>query len=188
MFLITINKVNFESIAITVFKMMNFMFLYIYFFNINMRYKDTFYLKISIILSSAILTSFYLSDEISAQNEFEFDEVSPKGIIQISTNANGVYFLWENNNQNYSEIVFAKRDNEGFAPLINLSNSSEIDSINPNMIVDGDNIYFTWWEKYDNGTQIPIFRATSDSGLTFGGKSILSEIPFRSDRIMINIQ
>ena len=148
------------------------------------------------IISSVVGASFLLQISYAQQEESNFDTANPmtemlsnssqqsyipssKEAIDITSNNEGTYFIWESENYGESEIIFAKRTDTGFDYKVNLSNSSATDSVNPNMLVDNRNIYFTWWEKSDNGTQIPVFRATSDSGTTFGGITTLSEIPFK---------
>jgi hypothetical protein len=100
--------------------------------------------------------------------------------IPIGNNNDGVYILWEEKQNGNSDIMFTKRTAEGFTFKINLSNSPDAHSTQPNMHIDGSNIYFTWWENYKNGSQVPVLRATSDSGITFGGITQLSKLPTTS--------
>lgn len=123
-------------------------------------------------------TSRPLIDNISNNLQQSLIQSSPPPIL-IASNYDGTHFVWESVEDGKSEIIYAKRAINGFDYKINLSNSSAVDSINPNMLIDNRNIFFTWWEKYDNGTQIPMIRATSDAGITFGGIGILSKLPFR---------
>jgi hypothetical protein len=90
---------------------------------------------------------------------------------------NDIHIVWEENVEGKFEIFYAKRTSEGFSYKTNLSLSHQVDSLKPSMLVDNQTIYFTWWEKYDNGTQIPMFRASSDSGNTFGAITALSNLP-----------
>lgn len=157
---------------------------------------STLFIMMFVIISSVIGASVLLQISYAQLEESNFDTAKPitdnlsnsfqqsdspssNEDIVIANNNYGTYFVWESDNDGNSEIIFAKRTNNGFDYKINLSNSSAIDSMNPSMLVDNRNIYFTWWEKYDNGTQIPVFRATSDSGTTFGGITTLSQLPFR---------
>lgn len=151
---------------------------------------------IFVIISSVAGVSVLLQISYAQQEESNIDTANPmteslsngsqqsyspsvNEAIGIANNNDGTYFIWESENYGESEIIFAKRTDTGFDYKVNLSNSSATDSVNPSMLVDDRNIYFTWWEKSDNGTQIPVFRATSDSGTTFGGITTLSQIPFR---------
>ncbi len=50
---------------------------------------------------------------------------------------------------------------------INLSNTTNADSINPKIAADGDTVIVTWWER--NATSIePVARTSIDNGQTFG--------------------
>ncbi|WP_458747525.1 hypothetical protein [Candidatus Nitrosocosmicus sp. T] len=98
--------------------------------------------------------------------------------ILIVNGNNDIHIVWEEIVDGKSEIFYTKRTSDGFSYKTNLSLSSSVDSIKPSMLVDNQTIHFTWWEKYDNGTQIPMFRASSDNGITFGGNTILSKIPY----------
>lgn len=157
---------------------------------------STSYTKVSILISSVIAASLIFQVSYGQLGEINFDALNPLTVnnsnssaqqdgfsiyrnIPIATNIDGIYFIWESNIDGNSDILFVKRTSDGFDYLVNLSNSSGVDSINPNMVIDNRNIYFTWWESYDNGTQIPMFRATSDSGTTFGGTTALSELSFK---------
>jgi hypothetical protein len=99
-------------------------------------------------------------------------------ILIISGDNNETHVVWEELVDGKSEIFYAKRTTDGFYYKTNLSLSRLVDSVKPSMMVDDQIIYFAWWEKYDNGTQIPMFRASSDSGNTFGAMTILSNIPY----------
>ncbi|TVP41704.1 hypothetical protein [Candidatus Nitrosocosmicus arcticus] len=157
---------------------------------------STLFIMIYAIISSVIGASVLLQISYAQLEENNFDTGNPmtdnlsnsfpqsgspssNEDIVIANNNDGTYFVWESDNNGNSEIIFAKRTNNGFDYKLNLSNSSVTESLNPNMLVDNRNIYFTWWEKHDNGTQIPVFRATSDSGTTFGGITTLSQLPFK---------
>jgi hypothetical protein len=127
-------------------------------------------------------SGFNSSDPVSENNPSSVEQSSvefwPRPIV-IANNQNDTHFVWESVENGKSEIIYAKRSSlGGFGNKINLSDSSGADSINPSMLVDNQNIYFAWWEKLDNGTYIPMFRATSDSGTTFGASAALSKLPF----------
>jgi len=44
------------------------------------------------------------------------------------------------------------------------------------MAVNGNNLYFAWWETSKNGTIGPVFRASHDNGTTFDPLLRLSTI------------
>jgi hypothetical protein len=97
-------------------------------------------------------------------------EIDKKAPVIIS--GDNVYVVWfndQNTPNNNSEVQFRSSTDGGitFADKINLSNMTSADSINAEIAVNGNNVIITWWER--NATSIePVFRASSDSGATFG--------------------
>lgn len=122
-------------------------------------------------------TSKPLINNISGNTQQSPIQSSPEPILIVSGN-NGTHIVWEEAVDGKSEIFYTKRTSDGFSYKTNLSLSSLVDSIKPSMLVDNQTIYFTWWDKYGNGTEIPMFRSSSDNGITFGGTTILSKIPY----------
>jgi hypothetical protein len=151
-------------------------------------------LRIYIIIIFIITTSVYLLQSATAQINLN-NPVVPNTIstgnttgfsnpitnskttfIPIDINQNHSFVVWESNITGNSEIMFAKHTNGGvgFSGKINLSNSPDAESVNPSLKVDGNNIYVTWWEKYHNGLQAPMYIQSTDNGTKFGGPTILS--------------
>jgi hypothetical protein len=40
---------------------------------------------------------------------------------------------------------------------------------------EGDNVYVSWWENYENASRIPVYIASNDNGRSFGEKVILGD-------------
>ncbi|MGH9988518.1 MAG: hypothetical protein ACRD8W_31675, partial [Nitrososphaeraceae archaeon] len=60
-----------------------------------------------------------------------------------------------------------------FGDKINLSNSSNIDSVDQEIAAEGDNVFVTWWER--NATSnTPVLRISTDNGETFGPELTLA--------------
>jgi hypothetical protein len=81
-----------------------------------------------------------------------------------------VYIVsWDKKSGNW-EILFARSTDVGktFEKTINLSNSPDTRSDHATILVNENNVYMIWWETARNGTQDPVFRASDDSGSTFG--------------------
>jgi hypothetical protein len=112
-------------------------------------------------------------DENTGGNEEEEDEqveIDKKAPIAIS--GDNVYIVWfndQNTPNNNSEVLFRSSTDGGvtFADKINLSNTTAADSINAEIAADGNNVAITWWERNVTGEEL-VFRASSDSGTTFG--------------------
>ena len=50
---------------------------------------------------------------------------------------------------------------------INLSNTTNADSVNAEIAADGNNVIITWWERNQTNNE-PVVRMSSDNGTTFG--------------------
>ena len=64
-----------------------------------------------------------------------------------------------------------------FSDRINLSNTTEIDSVDAEIAAEGGNVIVTWWEKNENvhpHTEEPVARISTDNGATFGPTLMLA--------------
>ncbi|MDN5846072.1 MAG: hypothetical protein L0H53_07340 [Candidatus Nitrosocosmicus sp.] len=80
-----------------------------------------------------------------------------------------VWFTDQNTLNSNSEVLFRSSTDGGttFVDKVNLSNTTDADSINAEIAADGDTVIVTWWER--NATSIePVTRTSIDSGQTFG--------------------
>jgi hypothetical protein len=87
------------------------------------------------------------------------------------------YVVWGTNETGNWEIMFRASDDEGltFGDKINLSNSTETDSQNPELIAAGDKVLVSWQERsMTNGTSEYVLRTSDDGGMTFGPSMQLS--------------
>ena len=93
-------------------------------------------------------------------------------IAPIAIYGDNIYVVWwtdmgtPNNN---GELMFRASNDGGrtFGDKINLSNSSNTDSIDTEIAAEGANVVVTWWEA--NQTIIePVMRVSNDAGATFG--------------------
>ena len=89
---------------------------------------------------------------------------------RIEASGHSVYVVsWDKKSGNW-EVFFARSIDNGqtFEKTINLSNSSNARSDRAWLVVEGNNVYVSWWETARNGTQMPVFIASNDNGATFG--------------------
>ena len=86
-----------------------------------------------------------------------------------------VYVVWLSNKTGNWEVMIRVSNDNGnlFSQKVNLSNSSMFDSINPEIVASGDNVFVTWWEKNQTSNE-PVMRISKDNGNTFGPISSLS--------------
>ena len=56
-----------------------------------------------------------------------------------------------------------------FGDKINLSNSSDTESQNAEMVAAGDNVFVSWWETSpETGSSESVLRVSNDAGQIFG--------------------
>lgn len=98
-------------------------------------------------------------------------------LAPISTSANNVYMIWTNNDTGHWKVLLAKSGDGGrtFKTIVlsapNLR--GHVVHENAQIAASGSTVYITWWTN-QSGTFIPVFRASNDSGNTFGKTLILN--------------
>ena len=106
-------------------------------------------------------------------NDQELDEqieIDKKAPIAVS--GKNVYIVWfndQNTPNNNSEVLFRYSNDSGvtLSDKINLSNTTNADSVNAEIAADGNNVIITWWERNQTSNE-PVVRMSSDNGTTFG--------------------
>jgi hypothetical protein len=86
-----------------------------------------------------------------------------------------VYIVWWTNKSEGGnwEVMFRASTNDSgatFGDKINLSNSTDAESQNAEIVAAGDNsVFVSWWETNPmNGTSESVLRVSTDNGQTFG--------------------
>lgn len=104
-------------------------------------------------------------------------EIAPVLLAPIATSGNNVYIAWPSNQTGHLEILFRASSDNGqtFIDKVNLSNTPNVDSIDPQLSTSGNHVYVSWWEDYGNGTRVPFFTASNDNGSTFQSAMALSD-------------
>jgi hypothetical protein len=93
-------------------------------------------------------------------------------VAPIAIYGDNVYVVWWTDmgtSNNNGELMFRASNDGGrtFGDKINLSNSSNTDSIDTEIAAEGGNVVATWSEA--NQTSIePVMRVSNDGGATFG--------------------
>jgi hypothetical protein len=98
----------------------------------------------------------------------------------IVTSEGNVYVAWWSNKTGNNEVMFRSSNDAGltFGDKINLSNTTDIESIDVEIVAEGENVYVTWWERNENvhpHTNEPVLRISNDGGQTFGPLLQLSQ-------------
>ncbi|MGH9984934.1 MAG: hypothetical protein ACRD8W_13370 [Nitrososphaeraceae archaeon] len=128
--------------------------------------------SIFVLGSLAIITPIQAA--VAVMNpDIDFSERAPSVV-----SGDNVYVVWPTDkgtpNTNM-EIIFRASADGGttFGDKINLSNSSNIDSVDQEIAAEGENVVVTWWER--NATSnTPVLRISNDNGETFGPILILA--------------
>jgi hypothetical protein len=127
-------------------------------------------------LNSAYSTSLLQTNKVNVQQEMN-DCCVPILLAPISTTANNVYMAWTNNDTGHWKVLFAKSGDGGktFKTLVlnAPSNTRHVVHENTEITASGSRVYVTWWTN-QTGTFMPVFRASNDSGNTFGKPVILN--------------
>lgn len=104
-------------------------------------------------------------------------QIAPILLAPMATSGNNVYVVWPSNLTGHLEIFFRTSSDNGqtFVDKVNLSNTPNVDSIDPQIAASGNHVYISWWEDYRNGTRVPFFKASNDNGHTFASVLSLSD-------------
>jgi hypothetical protein len=98
----------------------------------------------------------------------------------VVTSDGNVYVTWWSNKTGNNEVMFRASNDGGstFGDKINLSNTTDIESVDAEIAAEGENVYVTWWERNENvhpHTNEPVLRISTDAGQTFGPVLQLSQ-------------
>jgi hypothetical protein len=97
--------------------------------------------------------------------------VEPKAPMAVSSDGNNVYIVWWTNKSENWEVMFRASNDGGqtFGDKINLSNSSDTESQNAEIVAAGNNVFVSWWETSpETGSSESVLRVSNDAGQTFG--------------------
>ena len=139
--------------------------------------RKTLFLKlpvtIVVLLTAAVFTSSYL-----VQKSAHAFKINVPGLgAPIATSGNNLYMAWPNNETGHWGVFFAKSMDGGktLGKTIMLSapNKEHVVDLNVDIAASGSNVLVTWWTN-KTGVLMPVFKASSDNGDTFGKTMILN--------------
>jgi hypothetical protein len=91
--------------------------------------------------------------------------------MAVSQDGDNVYIVWWTNKSENWEVMFRASTDGGqtFGDKINLSNSSDTESQNAEIVATGENnVYVSWWEtSAETGSSESVLRVSTDAGQTF---------------------
>ncbi len=143
------------------------------------------FLMVSSVLAMANATSNTITIPEDISNAIS-NQITPVLLAPVATSGNNVYIVWPSNATGHLEISFRASSDNGqtFADKVNLSNTPNVDSTDPQIATSGNYVYISWWEDYGNETRTPFFTASNDNGRNFQSAMSLSDdgpIPVQSD-------
>lgn len=126
-----------------------------------------------LILISALIIIVSFSNVEAARSQPKMLKIA----APIATSGNNVYIAWSNNDTGQWNVFFAKSVDGGktFGNTIMLSTPNKGAVVNQNveLAASVSNVYVTWWTN-KTGILMPIFRASNDTGDTFGKPIMLN--------------
>jgi hypothetical protein len=91
--------------------------------------------------------------------------------MAVSQDGDNVYIVWWTNKSENWEVMFRASTDGGqtFGDKINLSNSSDTESQDAEIVATGENnVYVSWWEtSAETGSSESVLRVSTDAGQTF---------------------
>lgn len=89
-------------------------------------------------------------------------------IVASSENIYTVWWLWSNETGTYEVMFRASVDGgQTFSDKINLSNTTDGESVDAQIAASGNNVFVTWWEQNQTANE-PVMKISNDNGMTFG--------------------
>jgi|SRR4026208_2045874 hypothetical protein len=131
-----------------------------------MRHK----IVVGIIISIVLAATTGLSP-ISAQTTSEVMVDAGKNRALIATSGENIYTVWWSwsNQTGHYEVMFRASVDGGqtFSDKINLSNTTDAESVDAQIAASGDSVFVTWWEQTQTANE-PVMMISHDNGMTFG--------------------
>jgi hypothetical protein len=125
-------------------------------------------------VGTPLATTRPLLQSASAQSFIDQESdlrAEPKAPMAVSQDGNNVYIVWWTNKSENWEVMFRASNDGGqtFGDKINLSNSTDIESQNAEIVAAGNNVFVSWWEiSAETGSSESVLRVSNDAGQTFG--------------------
>jgi hypothetical protein len=131
---------------------------------------------LSIIIGITLLTAFGITTPMLLLQQveaFTIPGVGKEPKAPMVASGDNLYIVWWTNKSGNWEVMFRASNDAGetIGDKINLSNSTDADSQNAEIVAQDDNVYVSWWETSTNPanqTSESVLRISNDNGNTFG--------------------
>ena len=99
----------------------------------------------------------------------DIDPVKKAATVVVGDTVCVVWFTDEGMPNSHGEVIFraSQEGGETNGEKINLSNTTDADSINAEIGADAEMVVITWWER-SNKTDVPVMKVSTDNGISFG--------------------
>jgi len=123
------------------------------------------------IIISIVLAGTTGLSPISAQTTSGVVVDVGKNRALIATSSENIYTVWWSwsNETGAYEVMFRASVDGGqtFSDKINLSNTTDAESVDAQIAASGDSVFVTWWEQNQTANE-PVMKISNDNGMTFG--------------------
>jgi hypothetical protein len=112
----------------------------------------------------------------ASQENLSSNNTGSSQFPRIAVSRNNVYVVWECNIDGHHNILFKKSINSGasFASQENLSSNNTRSSFSPLVATSGNNVYVIWQDVVTDKNSDIYFKASKNSGASFGNTINLS--------------
>jgi hypothetical protein len=127
---------------------------------------------IALVTTFGITTPMLLLQQAEGIRGAEGARISEPKAPMVASGEN-LYIVWWTNKSGNWEVMFRASNDaaQTIGDKINLSNSTDADSQNAEMVASGNNVFVSWWETSTNPankTSESVLRISNDNGNTFG--------------------
>lgn len=128
---------------------------------------------ITLLFGSNVATSINVTQSVEAATGTVKFRDAP-----VAISGSNMYVTWWSNNtaNNNEEVIFRASTDGGqsFGDKINLSNTTDSDSVDAMIDAEDSHVVVTWWERNSTSNE-PVMRVSNDGGATFGPLLQLSQ-------------
>jgi hypothetical protein len=126
-------------------------------------------LVLGVIIGITLVTTFVITNPMAKLAEGFIDPTSGARKAPAAISGENVYITWWSNRTGNDEVLFRASTDGGatFSDRINLSNTTDAESVDAEIAAEGGNVIVTWWERNQTANE-PVARVSTDNGATFG--------------------
>jgi hypothetical protein len=129
----------------------------------NIRYV------LAVVIGITLVTALGVTTHTDASKGEFIDPTSSDRKAPAVVSGDNVYITWWSNRTGNDEVLFRASTDGGatFNDRINLSNTTDAESVDAEIAAEGGNVIVTWWERNQTANE-PVARVSTDNGATFG--------------------